>query len=120
MTISVATANIRMGPGTNYEVLWKAERYYPVVVLKSEGEWAKFKDFEGDEGWIHQSLLSDTKAVVVKKEKCNIRSGPGTDHAVKFVAGKGVPFKVLKKNGNWIQIRHSDGDTGWIYHSLVW
>ena len=118
--IGVAKANIRMGPGTNYEVLWQAERYYPVVVVETQGKWRKFKDFEGDEGWIFASLLSDTRAVVVKKERCNVRSGPGTDHAVKFVAGKGVPFRVLKKSGNWINVKHSDGDTGWIYHSLVW
>jgi len=32
----------------------------------------------------------------------------------------GVPFKVLTRKGNWIQVRHADGDKGWIHKSLVW
>jgi SH3-like domain-containing protein len=31
-----------------------------------------------------------------------------------------VPFKVLKKEGEWIRIVHADGDEGWIHRNLVW
>jgi len=27
---------------------------------------------------------------------------------------------VLTRKGNWIQVRHADGDKGWIHKSLVW
>jgi len=37
-----------------------------------------------------------------------------------FTVERGVPFKVLKRNGNWIRIEHADGEIGWIYNSLVW
>ncbi|MGD8882880.1 MAG: SH3 domain-containing protein, partial [Desulfobacterales bacterium] len=33
---------------------------------------------------------------------------------------KGIPFKVLKRENNWIHIEHADGDKGWIHKSLVW
>jgi SH3-like domain-containing protein len=37
-----------------------------------------------------------------------------------FDADKGTPFKVLEKKDRWIKVQHADGDTGWIFSSLVW
>jgi len=89
-------------------------------VLKKQDGWYLFEDFEGDRGWIHKTLLTDVDAVIVKKNNCNVRSGPGTDNEIRFTVDKGVPFKVVKKKGKWINIVHADGDKGWIYESLVW
>jgi SH3-like domain-containing protein len=88
--------------------------------VRKEGEWRFFKDFEGDEGWIHKSLLGKTQTVVTKRDKCNIRSGPGTRFDVLFTVEKGVPFKVLKSDPDWLQVEHADGDQGWIHRGLVW
>lgn len=112
-------ANIRSGPGTKYEILWKAEQYYPVTVTRKKGKWYLFKDFEGDSGWIHNSLLGKVKSAVVIKDKCNIRSGPSTRNRIVFTVEKGVPFKILSRKGNWLRIEHANGDRGWIYKSLV-
>jgi len=118
--VSVPKANVRSGPGTNYDWIWQVGKYYPVEVLKKKGPWYFFKDFEGDEGWIHKSLLRKMPAVITKKKKCNIRSGPGTKHDVAFQVEEGIPFKVIKRKGRWIQIEHEDGDKGWIHESIVW
>lgn len=120
LAIKSDIANIRSGPGTNTEVLWQVEKYYPVEVVHKQGDWYLFKDFEGDEGWIHRSLLSPLDTIVVKRDNCNVRSGPSTDKDVSFVAERGIPFKVLKRQGAWVQIQHADGDTGWIHKNLIW
>ncbi len=120
LTISVPLANVRSGPGTDYKVLWKLEKYHPVQVLKTEGAWYYFQDYEGDKAWIHKSVVANEPAVIAGKGKCNVRSGPGTEHPIVFTVEKGVPFKVLEKKGDWIHIRHSDGDEGWIHKMLVW
>lgn len=120
LTVEKAKVNVRSGPGTNYEMLWEAEANYPVTVVERKGKWVRFRDFEGYEGWIYGSLLGRTPSVVVKKGKCNVRSGPGKQHALIFTAEKGVPFRVLGRKGSWIRIRHADGDSGWIHKSLVW
>ncbi len=120
MTVDVPTANIRSGPGTKYDVLWQVERYHPVDVIKKSGGWAYFKDYEGDKGWIYADLLKNVNSVIVVKDKCNVRSGPGTDEDILFTVERGVPFRVLDRKGNWIQIQHSDGDKGWIHQMLVW
>ncbi len=119
-SVSSDTANIRSGPGTNHDILWKVEKYHPIFLLKKTGVWYHFRDFEGDEGWIHKSLVNKTSTVITKSATANIRSGPGTKNKILFTVEKGIPFKVLKRKGKWIRIRHADGDTGWIHKSLVW
>jgi len=120
LAVSAPVANIRSGPGTGHNVLWKVEQYFPVLVIEKSGKWYRFEDFEGDKGWVHQSLVGKIPAVITRNDTSNIRSGPGTNNPVLFSVEKGIPFKVLKRNDKWIQIEHADGDKGWIHKSLVW
>ena len=120
LAVSAPVANIRSGPGTSHNVLWKVEKYFPLRVIEKSGDWYHFEDFEGDKGWVHQSLVSKISAVVTKNDECNIRSGPGTSNKIIFTVEKGIPFKVLKREGSWIHIEHADGDKGWIHKSLIW
>ena len=120
LAVSAPVANIRSGPGTRHNVLWKVEKYFPVRIIEKSGEWYHFEDFEGDKGWVHQSLVRKIPAVVTKNDACNIRSGPGTNHKIIFTVEKGIPFKVLERKGSWIHIEHADGDKGWIHKSLIW
>ncbi len=120
LAVSSAVANVRSGPGTEHAVLWQVEQYYPFEVLKKENRWYYFKDFEGDRGWLHESLVGRIKSVVTVNSICNIRSGPGKDHKLVFTVERGTPFKVVGKKGNWLKIKHTKGYRGWIYKSLVW
>ncbi len=120
LSVSVNEANVRSGPGFEYGIIWKADRYYPLNIIKKTGEWCQFRDFEGDEGWIHRSIISNTSSVITVRENCNIRSAPSMEATVLFRVESGIPFKVLKREKDWIQIEHADGDGGWIHQSLVW
>lgn len=120
VSVSVPIANIRSGPGKNYEILWNIEKYHPLQIVEKKGVWYKFRDFEDDMAWIHNSLVNKKASVITKKTKCNVRSGPGSKYTIVFTVEKAVPFKVLSKKGNWVEIQHSDGDKGWIHKSLVW
>ena len=120
LAVSAPVANIRSGPGTRHNVLWKVEKYFPLQVIDKSGEWYQFQDFEGDKGWVHNSLVGKISTVITKNDTCNIRSGPGTSHSILFTVEKGIPFKVLKRQDSWIHIEHSDGDKGWIHKALVW
>jgi SH3-like domain-containing protein len=120
LAVSAPVANIRSGPGTSHNVLWKVEKYFPLRIIEKSGEWYHFEDFEGDKGWVHQSLVSKISTVITKNDECNIRSGPGTGNKIIFTVEKGIPFKVLKREGSWIHIEHADGDKGWIHKSLIW
>ncbi len=120
LAVSSETANIRSGPGTNHDILWKVEKYHPLFIFKKTNVWYHFRDFEEDEGWIHESLVNKTPTVITNSATANIRSGPGTKNKILFTVDKGIPFKILKRKGKWIHIQHSDGDKGWIHKTLVW
>ena len=113
-------ANIRSGPGSKYDILWKVEKYYPIFVIEKKDPWFHFKDFEDDKGWVHKSLVKKLEAVITKKDNCNVRLKPGTKEKILFTIEKGIPFKVLKGKGRWLNVEHADGDRGWIHDSLVW
>ncbi len=120
MAVKATIANLRSGPGGKYEVLWQVEKYHPILVIEKKKEWYKIKDFEGDMAWIHKSLLGKINGVITTKAKCNVRSKPDKKGKILFTVELGVPFKALKRSGNWIRIEHADGEIGWIYKSLVW
>jgi len=120
LSITAGIANMRSGPGTKYDVLWQVEQYHPVIIVEKKGNWYKVKDFENDVAWLHKSLLGKIQGVITIKDKCNVRSKSDTKSRVLFTVEKGVPFKVLMRKGNWINIEHADGDVGWIYKTLVW
>lgn len=55
----------------------------------------------------------------VSKDGVNIRSGPGTDQEILWEVFKGFPLQVLKRDDKWVQVKDFEGDTGWIYASLL-
>ena len=120
LAVKASMANIRSGPGTSYDVLWEVEKYHPFLIIDKKDKLYRFRDFEGDEGWIDKSLLGDIKTVITIKNTCSIRKGPGKEYDILFTTGKGIPFKVLEQEGDWIHVEHADGDKGWIYKTLVW
>ena len=120
MAVKADTANIRAKPDLQSDTLWQVEKYYPLLILEKKESWYRFKDFEGDVGWIHDSLVDDTPTVIVKVDRANLRADAGTQFDLVFDAQKGTPFKVLEKKGRWIKVQHADGDVGWIFNALVW
>jgi SH3-like domain-containing protein len=120
LSVAVARANGRSGPGTNHETLWSVGKYYPVDIIKTSGKWHQIRDFEGDMGWVHGSLLKKIPAVIVKGNIVNVREGPGTNSKVLFQAEKGVSFKLLERKKKWLKVQHADGDVGWVHKSLAW
>jgi SH3-like domain-containing protein len=120
LAIKSNVANIRSGPGKQYDILWQVEKYHPILIIDKNGKWYRFRDFEGDEGWIHVSLVGEIPAVITKSEKNNVRSGPGPGYKIKFTVEKGIPFRVLQRKNKWVYVRHADGDKGWIHTSLLW
>jgi len=50
---------LRFGPGREYPISWVlARKGLPVEIIGEFDTWRKVKLHDGDEGWIHSSLLS--------------------------------------------------------------
>ena len=116
-------ANLRKGPGTNHKKLWEVFKYMPFKQLGNKDAWKRIQDVDGDIYWIYGPLTTQKyKCAVIKNNKTNLRTGPGTNFPK--VPWSPVPkffsMKVLKIEKNWVQIEDIDGDKAWIYRPLVW
>jgi len=121
VTVAVAKAELRSQPAVGAsKVVTTLSLNTPLSVQKSEGRYLQVKDFKGDVGWIHQTLVSKETAVVVENDGVNVRQGPGKDNPVAFTAMRGQVFTVLDQSEDWLQIRDQQGRTGWIWKSLTW
>jgi len=120
LSVKSSVANLRNGRGTKYKVLWQVEKYHPFLVINKKKDWYEVKDFEGDTAWIHKTLLGRTDTVISIKSQCNVRATPDISGDIILRVEKGVPFKVLGRKGDWINIEHADGEVGWIFKKLVW
>lgn len=118
--VKVETANVREGPGTDYERLWTVERDFPLEVIGRKGRWLKTRDFLDSEGWIFAPLTDRQAAAVVQVGEANVRAGPGVNRPIRFVADWGDTLRVLSRRGEWLQVRHAESGHGWIHRSLVW
>lgn len=124
-TVKGDKVNLRNGPGTKYSVKWEYGNGFPLKVITKKGSWVKVKDFEGDTGWIHNSLLHYDPQVIVKvnrnrDKKINIRNGPNLNSKIVGKAYYGVVFKSSEKSSGWIRVEHESGLIGWIKSNLLW
>ena len=125
LCVKAAKANIRLGPGTNYETLWQVYKYMPFekVGVSVSGNWYAVKDVDGDVNWIHKKLATNGfRCAVVKKDPVNVRKGPGTRYRKIYPAPaqQYYSFRVLKKSGSWIKVKDELGRIGWIHNKFLW
>ena len=123
LCVSVHEANLRTGPGTNYEKSWTVYMYMPFKKLETKGEWYKVQDLDGDVHWIHSKLVSeDIQCAVVKAEKVNVRSGPDTsyDKVPPQFYEKYHSFQITETKGKWVKIHDEVDNQGWISTDFLW
>ena len=111
--------NLRSGPDTNSTVLYQLPAGYPLEVLGKQGSWYKVSDYEGDKGWIQDSVVNKTPYVIVKVKECKIRSGPKLSEKVVGNGVKDVILAKVEQKGEWIKVSHPNV-TGWVHKDLVW
>jgi SH3-like domain-containing protein len=112
--------NIRSGPSTDDKVIWQVFESYPLEVIKRDGKWLNVVDFEGDKGWIYETLVSSKKTVIVNVDTGNMRAGASTEDPIIATVKKGVVFEPLEKQGDWLKVRYKNEITGWMHDSLLW
>lgn len=69
--------NLRTGPGLRYPIDWVyTKRDLPVEIIAEFDVWRKIRDWQGTEGWVHQSMLSSRRMAVVTGGVRSIRGSP--------------------------------------------
>ena len=66
------------------------------------------------------SGLPVPRYVSLKTDRVNVRRGPSTEHQVIWVFAKqGLPVEIIAESDLWRRVRDSDGEEGWVYHTLL-
>ncbi len=119
VSIKSNNANLRVGPSTNYPIEWVyIQKNIPVKILEKEEQWRKIQDIEGTSGWIHQSLLSNTRYLLTT-HKTDIYTKPDTGSKITAHIEKNVLGKLITCNDNWCKI-NTQNTKGWIQKKFLW
>ena len=60
------------------------------------------------------------KILISKKNKTNVRYGPGLDYPIKYIYRKtNLPVKQIDKKENWRRVIFLDNNSGWIHWSQL-
>ena len=96
--VTTADAQLRKGPGTNYDVLQTIPKETKISVVGKEGSWLKV-----------QSKHSTAGAYITTGE-VNLREGPGTKYKVLRKIPKDTRINVVRINGNWLRVESKTGN----------
>ena len=67
-----------------------------------------------------QLLGAEEKFLSLKKNKTNVRYGPGLDYPIKYIYRKvNLPVKQIDKKENWRRVIFLDNNSGWIHWSQL-
>ena len=122
--------NVRVGPGTRYEIAWNfLVPGQPVEIIQEFDTWRKIRDVEGDEGWVHQSLLAGARVgfatPILANGEVAMHTNPSAEAAVRARLAGGVKVSISACNGNWCQISAGQpGErgtySGWVRQEEIW
>ena len=113
--------NARSGPGTKYPINWTyIKKCEPVEIIASFDQWRKIRDYMGDGGWIHISMITSNKAsVIIINEKINLYKDNDTKSPILAYLLKDVRCKVLKSKDKWCKLQCKD-IIGWALKENLW
>jgi len=112
--------NARTGPNVRYPIEWVFTRKeMPVEITQEFDTWRRIRDWEGSEGWVHQSMLSGKRSVVITGDIRTVRKEPHSDAAVVARAQPGVIGWLRKCKGEWCEV-DLKGYRGWMSRGEFW
>lgn len=120
VSLKASEGNVRRGPSLSHRIDWVfTRRNMPLEVTDEYGHWRRVQDRDGQGGWIHHSLLSGVRTVIVEEDMSALRLKPVPDAPVTARAEAGVIATLGQCQRDWCRIGAS-GFRGWIPKSAVW
>lgn len=124
VSLGAHEVNMRSGPGTRYPIKWVYTRKGLPMRVEAEFDiWRKVRDRDGEVGWVHGSLLSGRRNVIVAGEGPEgtqtllEKPHPASDPVLR--AEDGVIGELLECSQGWCRIR-IDGKRGWVPEMGLW
>ena len=119
-TLRSDEVNVRTGPGVRYPIEWVfVYRNMPVEIISEFNTWRKIRDWQGAVGWVHQSMLSSQRNIIVADGVQPMRRVADTGAEVVARLHKKVLGKLLQCRKLWCQIEVSS-IRGWMTRKQFW
>lgn len=108
-------------PSAKARKLFIVNHGYPVEIVVLVEGWAKVRDATGELTWVESKFLSDRRTVVIKVPQAQVRQSADDNAPVVFLAQQNVILELLEvASGGWLQVRHRDGQTGFVKVGQIW
>jgi SH3-like domain-containing protein len=108
--------NVRAGPGQNYPIkfIYKLKGI-PVQVISEYDNWNEIKDYEGQSGWVMQSLITKKRTLMIRTTKgfVNLQKKNNEKSRIIFRLENNVIGDYLKCIERWCALEVS-GKKGWV------
>ncbi|MBO9429556.1 aspartyl-trna synthetase [Sulfitobacter sp. KE29] len=120
VSMKASEGNVRRGPSLSHRIDWVYKRRdLPLRITAEHGHWRRVEDRDGMGGWVHYSLLSGTRTVLVEQDMLQLRINPDPKAAVVARLELGVVARLGECTLEWCELR-SGGFTGWAPKVRLW
>ncbi len=105
--------NVRVGPGTRYELAWVyVKSRLPVEIIQEFDTWRKIRDLDGQEGWVHQNLLSGRRMGYIapwdETARVALRARDNSEARVRAWLSSKFLVRIEKCDGRFCQVSASN------------
>lgn len=111
----------RTGPALRYPIKWVYQREeMPVEIIQEYDSWRKIRDVSGEKGWIHNSLLTGERTVLIQADGL-VAMHEGFSKNAHLVARlePNVIARIKKCTDEWCRIE-AGGYDGWVKRNFLW
>ncbi|MBA83873.1 SH3 domain-containing protein [Thalassobius sp. S69A] len=120
VSIKASKANVRRGPGLSHRIDWVFKRKdMPVEVTGEYEHWRRVRDRDGAGGWVHYSLLSGARTVIVDQDLLDLFARPDETAPIKARLEMGVIARLEDCGPDWCRLS-TGGYRGWAHKTKLW
>lgn len=120
VSLKTDEGNVRRGPSLSHRIDWVFTREdMPLMITAEYGHWRRVVDREGLGGWVHYSLLSGTRTVIVDVDMQPLFARPDAGSAQNALLEAGVIARLEACEPDWCRIA-AGGFRGWAPKSALW
>ncbi|MEO1312576.1 MAG: SH3 domain-containing protein [Pseudomonadota bacterium] len=120
VSLKAAEANVRRGPSLTHRIDWVfQQRNMPLQITAEFGHWRRVQDIEGAGGWVHYSLLSGARYVIVTAEQTALTRTPESGARRVAVIEPGAVARLGDCGVGWCKVS-THGVRGWVQKTRIW
>jgi SH3-like domain-containing protein len=120
VSMKASEGNVRRGPSLSHRIDWVFRRRdMPLRITAEHGHWRRVEDRDGMGGWVHYSLLSGTRTVLVEQDMLQLHVRPDPNAPVSAALELGVVARLGDCDLEWCELR-TGGYKGWAPKSRIW